>query len=232
MPMKPARRNKAFSMIDLLLIIAVVVGLTFVILPKIVKRNAKASRISCPNHLKQIGMAFRIWASDYNDQFPMQVSVTNGGTMEFALRGSIYETFLVMSNELSTPKILFCPMETNPKRQQASLFAATVPPGNPTGIVPFTPTNNLSYFVGLDATQTNSQTILAGDDNLMLGKIRARPGLWLLPTNTPSAWTKERHVNQGNFAFADGSVQAFNTAGLAAALANTGVETNRLAMPY
>jgi prepilin-type processing-associated H-X9-DG protein len=230
--MKPARRNKAFSMIDLLLIIAVVAGLAFVILPQLAKRHARASRISCTNKLKQVGLAFRIWSGDNNDNMPMQVSVTNGGAMELALQGSAYDVFLVMSNELSTPKILFCPMETNPKRQQASLFAATVPAGSPTGIVPFTPTNNLSYFVGLDATQTNSQTILAGDDNLMLGKIRARPGLWLLPTNTPPAWSKERHVNQGYFAFADGSVQGFTTAGLGAALANTGVETNRLAMPY
>jgi prepilin-type processing-associated H-X9-DG protein len=137
-----------------------------------------------------------------------------------------------MSNELSTPKILVCPEESNSKRRAASIFASTVAPGSPPGIVPFTPTNNLSYFIGLDATQTNSQTILAGDDNLMLGKIRTRPGLWLLPTNTPPAWTKERHVNQGNFALADGSVHTFTTAGLAAVLSNTGISTNRLAMPY
>lgn len=219
-------------MIDLLLIIAVVVGLVFVILPQLVKSRAKASRISCTNNLKQIALSFRIWAGDNNDEFPMNVSVTNGGTMEFALRGSIYETFLVMSNELSTPKILFCPMETNPKRQQASIFASAVPPGSPAGIVPFTPTNNLSYFVGLDATQTNVQTILAGDDNLMLGKVRARPGLWLLPTNTPPSWSKERHINQGNIAFADGSVQGLTNAGLATALNTAGISTNRLAMPY
>jgi prepilin-type processing-associated H-X9-DG protein len=230
--MKPSRRNKAFSMIDLLLIIAVVVGLVFVILPQIAKNRAKTSRIGCTNNLKQIALSFRIWAGDNNDEFPMNVSVTNGGTMEFALRGSIYESFLVMSNELSTPKILVCPEESNSKRRAASIFASAVPPGSPARIVPFTPTNNLSYFVGLDATQTNAQTILAGDDNLMLGKIRARPGLWLLPTNTPPAWSKERHVNRGNIAFADGSVQGFTTAGLAAALSNTGISTNRLAMPY
>lgn len=219
-------------MIDLLLIIAVVVGLVFVILPQLVKRHAKASRTSCTYNLKVIALSFRIWADDNNDKFPMNVSVTNGGAMELAMQGSAYAVFLVMSNELSTPKILFCPMETNSKRQQASIFAPTVAPGSPARIVPFTPTNNLSYFVGLDATQTNSQTILAGDDNLMLGKIRARPGMWLLPRNNSPAWSKERHVNQGNFAFADGSVQRFTTAGLAAVLTNTGISTNHLAMPY
>jgi hypothetical protein len=36
----------------------------------------------------------------------MQVSVTNGGTMELVNGGTVFEHFLVMSNELSTPKLL------------------------------------------------------------------------------------------------------------------------------
>ena len=229
--MKTSRPTIAFSMIDLLLIIAAVVGIAFVILPWLAKSRSRGSGISCANNLKQINYAFRIWAGDYNDLFPTQVSVTNGGAMELANQGSAYAVFLIMSNELNTPKILFCPKESNSKRRMASVFASTVPPGSPAGIVPFTPTNNLSFFVGLDATQTNAQTILAGDDNLMLGKVRPRPGLWLVPTNAPLAWTKERHINQGFFAISDGSVQSLTTAALSSTLSNTGVATNRLAMP-
>jgi len=39
------------------------------------------------------------------------------------------------------------------------------------------------------------------------------------------------HKNQGNVALADGSVQAFSSSRLQEVLSNTGVATNRLAMP-
>ena len=62
----------------------------------------RALRIHCVNNLKQIGLAVRTWALDNNDIFP-----TN---------------FLCMSNELSTPKILVCPADTN--RVSADSFSS------------------------------------------------------------------------------------------------------------
>jgi prepilin-type processing-associated H-X9-DG protein len=48
---------------------------------------------------------------------------------------------------------------------------------------------------------------------------------------SPVAWNDTRHLKQGNVGLADGSVQGFSSNKLREALANTGVETNRLAMP-
>ena len=53
--------------------------------------KAQAQSIACVNNLKQVGLAARIWASNNGDVFP--------------------PNFLTMSNELSTPKILFCPAD-------------------------------------------------------------------------------------------------------------------------
>jgi len=52
----------------------------------------EAQSVQCVNHLKQIGLAARIWANDHNDIFPPD--------------------FITMKNELNTPKILFCPADT------------------------------------------------------------------------------------------------------------------------
>lgn len=223
--------RRGFSLVDLLLVIATIIGLAMIVLPKMARTNCRSPRISCTNNLKQVGLAFRIWAGDNNDKMPMQLSVTNGGVLELAAQGSAYATFLILSNELCTPKTLFCPAETNPQRRMASIFAPTLPPAASAGTFPFTETNSLSYFVGLDAEETNPATILTGDDHFSLNGAKPSRGLLMLATNAPVEWRDERHPKQGNVALADGSVQGFSSSSLRTALANTGVETNRLAMP-
>ncbi len=82
----------------------------------------RSSRLGCDNNLKQIGLAFRTWAIDNDDQFPFNVSTNTGGTMEHCAVGSDgFDTnaalhFQVMSNELSTPWILVCPKDKLTKR--------------------------------------------------------------------------------------------------------------------
>jgi hypothetical protein len=77
----------------------------------------KAQHISCVNNLKQIGLAFRIWAGDNNDQYPFNVSTNAGGTLELCDRDAngfernSFLHFLVASNELSTPLVLHCPQD-------------------------------------------------------------------------------------------------------------------------
>ena len=228
---KPRKRIAGFSMLDLLLIIVAALGIIFVILPNMARSKPRSKRLGCVNNLKQVGLAFHNWGLDNEDKYPMQVSATNGGAMEQAQLGSAFAIFLVMSNELSTPKILICPNDSNRKRMAANTFDPSVPAGSPPGLVPFTPTNNLSYFVGLDADGAKPNTIIAGDDSFMIGKVRPNSGLFLLDTNSPVTWTKGRHVYWGNIGLADCSVQSFNSPAFRAALVKTGIATNRLAMP-
>ena len=92
---------------------------------------------------------------------------------------------------------------------------------------------NVSYFLGVDAVDTYPQMLLSGDRNIANGPLPPNRVL-SITTNTPIdavRWGTDMHKNQGNVAMADGSVQAFSSARLREALANTGVATNRLAMP-
>lgn len=59
------------------------------LLPALAKAKARAQTISCVSNMKQIGLAARMYANDHKDVFP--------------------PSFLAMSNELVTPKILVCP---------------------------------------------------------------------------------------------------------------------------
>ena len=63
------------------------------LLPALAQAKERAISISCVNNLKQIGLAARIWATDHNDNYPMD--------------------FLSMTNELVSPRILVCPAAGN-----------------------------------------------------------------------------------------------------------------------
>ena len=117
-------------------IVALILALSFIpilailaalLLPAMTVAQRKAKRINCVNNLKEVGLAFKIWEGDHSDQYPFNVSTNQGGTKEFIVPDEAgwdhnsWAHFLVMSNELSTPKILHCPRDD--QHQLATTFA-------------------------------------------------------------------------------------------------------------
>jgi prepilin-type processing-associated H-X9-DG protein len=234
--MKPRfsnQRNRALTRTDVVVVVAVVAVLAFLaisLLPEGGGNKRRPAQVNCINNLKTIGIAYRLWEGDNNDEYPMAVSVTNGGAMELVVTGNVTACFRVMSNELSTPKILLCPEDT--RRVWATNFSIGFD------------NSHISYFVGLDADERKPQMLLSGDDNVAISSIPVKSGLLELSTNTPVTWTSLRHVAYnshfwtaaryrfvGNIGFADGSVQQATTDDLEKALQQTGVATNRLVLP-
>ena len=222
-------RGRGFTLTELLVVICAIAVLAVLLLPALIPHHDTRQRINCVNNLKQIGLAFRIWEGDNGGKYPMQVSVTSGGAMELAVTGNVAGIFRVMSNELSTPKVLVCPQDT--KRTAATDFAGGLSDAN------------ISYFVGLDA-EDYTQMILSGDDNLEVNGVRVRPGILNLSTNAPVEWTenerhgrpqqwsfRNQHLRIGNIGLADGSVQTTTSSPFQSALINTGTATNRLVIP-
>jgi prepilin-type processing-associated H-X9-DG protein len=205
------------TLIEVLLVIAVLVILVGIFLPALTHRPAKAPRNQCVNHLKQVGLAFRMWSGDHGDKFPMSASMTNGGTMEFALDGNVSRHFLALSNELSTPKILVCPADK--ERKAAVKFDTNFNNWN------------ISYFINVDADESSPMMFLSGDRNLVVNGIPLKTGLANMTTNDLLSWTEKIHNKQGNILFADGSVLQLTTTALQKALQATGSATNRLVIP-
>lgn len=196
------------------IVVTVLILLVAVLVPALGRAKQKAARISCVCHLKQIGLAFRIYANDNADLYPMSVEAKDPSFRDDALAGDGFRIFQAMSNELSVPKTLSCPADS---RRAATNWAALT-------------NTNISYFVGLDAHDTKPNMVLAGDRNLALdGKLLT--GVAALGTNSLLTWTKEMHREKGNIGLADGSVQQVTTELLRQQLKNSGDATNLLVFP-
>lgn len=202
-------------MVEVLVVIFALAILVAMLLPAFAAAK-RGGGPNCQNKLKQIGLGFQIWAGDNGGKYPMEVSITNGGAMEPSASGNAVAVFQVMSNELSTPKLLVCRQDKD--KTYATNFAYS-----------FT-AKNISYFAAVDAKMNSPQSFLAGDDNFQIRGTPVKSGLITLSSSSPVAWTSARHVFAGYLVFADGSVQAFNNGALRELLQHTAV-TNHLAIP-
>ena len=177
-------QKKAFTLIELLVVIAIIAILAAMLLPALAAAKKKAQKINCTNNLKQDGLAFRIWEGDNGDRYPQAVTYQNGGANEYLAHqnGTTVSTpkanlnpgmvFMVMSNELSTPKILFCPSDamhtansgyaTNFSFQDL-LGCGYASPALAGGLT------KISYFINADASEASPQDIMIGDDNIGTG---------------------------------------------------------------
>jgi competence protein ComGC len=205
----------ALTKIEVSVIIAVIAILFCLLIPALIRVRLNASSICCNCNLKQIGLSFRIWEGDNTNLTPMSVSTNFGGTKEYFLTGQTFRHFQVMSNELSTPKILVCPQDS---RRAAIDFGSGFSNAN------------VSYFVGLvKNSDDNPEMFLAGDRNIVGGKKLAN-GIVEITTNDLISWGTDLHNGFGNIAIADGSVQQLTTIRLREALQATEV-TNQLSIP-
>ena len=210
------KSTSAFSLIELLVTIACVLVTVAIFLPTLARSKARSSRVGCTNCLKQIGLGFRTWALDNDGLFPMRESITNGVTMELVSSGSVSPHFQVMSNELSTPRILVCPNDTH--RTYATNFGTDL---NDT---------KLSYFINVDSVEGNGSSLLCGDRNLTNKAPAGRRFVCLSGTHA-IGWTREIHEKKGNLCFADGSVIGFRNGAVGSAVHIPDGFTNRLAVP-
>jgi hypothetical protein len=179
------------------------------------QRRLGYARMNCSSSLKQDALAMRLFSGDNNDKFPAQALLTNNGDYERLGNDLPRFLFTAMSNELSATKILTCRADN---RLAATNFNTLQ-------------TSNISYFITLDASDSNTSAIILGDRDLQLQGVEVKPGIFPLYTNSAMTWAKTIHKVGGNVALSDGSVQQAISSSLQGFISKQDLPTNRLAFP-
>ena len=209
------RKQPGFTLIELMLVVAVIAILGALLLPHL-SGSKKGKLPRCINNLRQVDLAFIMFTSDHRGEFPMQLPVAKGGTMEFLDSGYTFPHYKIIATNLLQTKILVCPFEIN--RQEAASFDAL---------------NDLalSYFVNGDAsTKEPTKTVLAGDRFLQSNGQQIGHGIYIVTTNKSLSWRSDVHARGGAIAFADGHVE-FVRGNLNRVLANQPSPVNRFSIP-
>lgn len=190
-------RQRGVTLIELMVVIALIALLAGLYLPAVHRIKSKGLQTKCLGNLRQIGLGFRFFADDHENQYPMELAASSGGTRDFVPAGETWRHYLALSNYLDQPKLLTCPADRLLPANKWSTIANT----------------NISYFVGVDAAFGKATHFLSGDRNIVADTADSTSIVWL-NNGEKVSWTQELHDANGNILFADNHVEMLNNEGL------------------
>src|SRR5438034_8383984 len=114
-----AKTSRAFTLVELLVVIGIIAILIAILLPTLIKSRESARRAACLSNLRQVHTAFFFYAGNYKDQVPLGFRAGNKQfnsmmysftTSKIVLLGWLYNDHL-----MANPNVFFCPSETDPR---------------------------------------------------------------------------------------------------------------------
>ncbi len=119
------RSRRAFSLIELLVVISVIAILLAILIPSLQKARQVASRVSCAHNLKQIGLGMSMYLHDNDTTYPCANDPVSEDPVYWLWMGRGWrrwvKPYLGTSIDVNNPSVLLCPED----RTDPALFEST-----------------------------------------------------------------------------------------------------------
>jgi prepilin-type N-terminal cleavage/methylation domain-containing protein/prepilin-type processing-associated H-X9-DG protein len=236
--MKSCCRSKAFTLIELLVVIAIIAILAAILFPVFAQAKAAAKKVVCLSNVKQTGLAYIMYANDYDDVGPMQLSFTHNSNYTYTAEQ--YCLFL-LTNSGGILTADYTKGVLQPYTKNTGIDACPVAPADLLSAVaalegePFTENlpdsgyalNGSTYIytptwydtapVSMTSFSSPAETILfadAAEATSFLGKVTTADD-FLQPSYYPQYYAtlglQGRHSGQANIVWFDGHAKSFHT---------------------
>jgi prepilin-type processing-associated H-X9-DG protein len=233
-------RRRAFTIIEVVSVLAVIVVLAVLLLPTGYRNRGCVLRSSCVNNLKQASLAYVVWVHDQDQRnLPFWTPFWSGGTQVpgtlsswpagvtppswLGLENQVWFQFAWVSNQLESPKALVCPSDR--LRKPAGDWSDK----GDMGFLNASYRNQaVSYTLWVDAGYVNgnlsyencAEYILLSDRHLSYDGPASTCSSGIAPVrevlheSTVAGWQPQSnfgHGGSGNMAFLDGSIASVTT---------------------
>ncbi len=187
--------SKGFTLIELLVVIAIIAILAAILFPVFAKARDKARQTSCLSNMKQLGLAFMMYAQDNDETFPTR----RWDMISYDWGYSWLNPFLSMEPYIKSRNIMFCP--SDPGGSNISFKNATDSTGKP---------NGTSYAMNAYCYDAKLASAVEPSSTFMLYEgLTPQYVLDSVPTQF-----MRRHTGGANVAFIDGHAKFVKTIGI------------------